>query len=178
MLTETPATSGVANGDPLLDLAGAGQYLCVGERFVRRLVAERRIDYVKVGRFVRIKQSALDEFLQAGSVSGVTRWARTGTSCGSEDPDLFHGLWPRPVDASYLDANGGWLLGHTPGFFGNPDIEQAGSFEAAIKAARTSQVQPCGHLLRAAFDLWVEPEETSQRLALNELDKEEDGREA
>jgi hypothetical protein len=99
-------------------------------------------------------------------------------SCGSEDPDLFHGLWLRPVDASHLDANGGWLLGHTPGFFGNPDIEQAGSFEAAIQAARTSQVQPCGHLLRAAFDLWLGPEETSQCLALNELDKEEDGCEA
>ncbi len=36
------------------------------ERFVRRLVAERRISYVKLGRYVRLQWSALDAFSEAG----------------------------------------------------------------------------------------------------------------
>ncbi len=35
--------------DELLTVAQAGDYLRTGERFVRRLVAERRISYVKLG---------------------------------------------------------------------------------------------------------------------------------
>ena len=31
--------------------------------FIRRLIAERRIEFVKVGRHVRISESALDEFI-------------------------------------------------------------------------------------------------------------------
>jgi hypothetical protein len=36
---------------------------------VRRLIAERRIEFVKVGRHVRISESALAEFIKAGKVS-------------------------------------------------------------------------------------------------------------
>jgi excisionase family DNA binding protein len=39
-----------------------------GERFVRRLVAERRITVVHVGRHVRIPESAVLAFIQAGTV--------------------------------------------------------------------------------------------------------------
>jgi excisionase family DNA binding protein len=35
----------------------------VSQRFVRRLVAERRIAFVKVGRFVRIDPNVLDQYL-------------------------------------------------------------------------------------------------------------------
>jgi len=38
-------------------------------RFPRRLIEERRIRYVKVGRHVRIPKSAVDEFLQARTVA-------------------------------------------------------------------------------------------------------------
>jgi excisionase family DNA binding protein len=37
-------------------------------RFPRRLIAERRIRYVHVGRFVRIPESALAEFIANGTV--------------------------------------------------------------------------------------------------------------
>lgn len=39
-----------------------------GERFPRRLIEERRITYVKVGRYVRIPESAVDEFIAANTV--------------------------------------------------------------------------------------------------------------
>ncbi|WP_246506958.1 excisionase family DNA-binding protein [Actinocrinis puniceicyclus] len=37
-------------------------------RFVRRLVAERRITVVRLGRHVRIPRSAVVDFVQAGTV--------------------------------------------------------------------------------------------------------------
>jgi excisionase family DNA binding protein len=37
-------------------------------RFVRRLVLERRIPFIKVGRHVRIAASDLDAFIAAGRV--------------------------------------------------------------------------------------------------------------
>ncbi|MFE9647150.1 excisionase family DNA-binding protein [Streptomyces sp. NPDC006365] len=58
----------------------AGRYLtvaqvaeCLGttERFPRRLIAERRITFVKVGRHVRIPESALGAFIDANTVRPV-----------------------------------------------------------------------------------------------------------
>jgi excisionase family DNA binding protein len=54
--------------DELLTVAQAGEYLGTGERFIRRLVAERRISYVKIGKFVRLQRSALDAFIEAGRI--------------------------------------------------------------------------------------------------------------
>lgn len=60
--------------DPLLTVEEAGEALGTGgPRFPRRLIAERRIRYVKVGRHVRIPQSALIEFVCAGTVEPATR---------------------------------------------------------------------------------------------------------
>ncbi|MFD5834101.1 excisionase family DNA-binding protein [Streptomyces collinus] len=38
------------------------------DRFPRRLIEERRIRYVKVGRHVRIPESAIEEFVRARTV--------------------------------------------------------------------------------------------------------------
>ena len=54
--------------DPLLTVAQAGEYLGTGERFIRRLITERRIDYVKVGKYVRLERSTLDAFVDSGRV--------------------------------------------------------------------------------------------------------------
>jgi excisionase family DNA binding protein len=43
------------------------------ERFVRRLVAERRIAYVKVGRAVRFEASAVVAYIEANRVVPVSR---------------------------------------------------------------------------------------------------------
>ena len=54
--------------DELLTVEQAGEYLGTGGRFVRRLVAQRRVGYVKLGRYVRLQRSALDAFIEAGRV--------------------------------------------------------------------------------------------------------------
>jgi excisionase family DNA binding protein len=41
-------------------------------RFVRRLIAERRIEYHKLGRYVRISEPVLAEFIKNGRVPPVT----------------------------------------------------------------------------------------------------------
>jgi excisionase family DNA binding protein len=55
--------------DPLFTVDEAAELLGTGPRFPRRLIAERRIRYVKVGRHVRIPQSALIEFVTANTVN-------------------------------------------------------------------------------------------------------------
>jgi excisionase family DNA binding protein len=54
--------------DKLLTVEEAADRLGTSARFVRRLIAERRIAYVKVGRHVRIAQADLVEFVAAGRV--------------------------------------------------------------------------------------------------------------
>jgi excisionase family DNA binding protein len=58
--------------DRLLTLEEAADVLGTKPRFTRRLVAERRIRFARVGRHVRIPESALREFIQAGMVEPMT----------------------------------------------------------------------------------------------------------
>jgi excisionase family DNA binding protein len=58
--------------DRLLTVAQVAELLATSERFPRRLIAERRIRFVKVGRFVRIPESAVREFIAAGLVEPMT----------------------------------------------------------------------------------------------------------
>jgi excisionase family DNA binding protein len=53
---------------PLLDVNEVARRLGTEPRFVRRLIAERRIEFHKLGRHVRISESALAEFVKAGRV--------------------------------------------------------------------------------------------------------------
>lgn len=48
---------------PLLDLPAVAERLGVNERHVRRLVAERRIPYLKWGRLLRFDPDDLDGWL-------------------------------------------------------------------------------------------------------------------
>jgi excisionase family DNA binding protein len=58
--------------DRLLTVAEAANMLRTSERFPRRLIAERRIRFTRVGRHVRIPESALREFIAAGLVEPIT----------------------------------------------------------------------------------------------------------
>ena len=60
----------------LLTKPEAAAALNVTGRFVERLIAERRVRYVKLGRHVRIPESAIDELIESGMVDvvGRTRW--------------------------------------------------------------------------------------------------------
>ncbi len=57
-----------SSSSSLLTVAQAGEYLGTGERFIRRLINERRINYIKVGKYVRLERSALDALVDAGRV--------------------------------------------------------------------------------------------------------------
>ena len=61
--------------DCLLTIEEAAELLNTKPRFTRRLVAERRIRFIRVGRFVRIPESAIREFIAAGVVEPIDiRW--------------------------------------------------------------------------------------------------------
>jgi len=62
----------IMDEDVLLSVEEAGRALGTGARFPRRLIAERRIRFVRVGRHVRIPRSALDAFIAAGTVEPMT----------------------------------------------------------------------------------------------------------
>ena len=56
----------------LLTVAEVAELLSTTERFPRRLIEERRIRFVRVGRHVRIPESALREFIASGLVEPIT----------------------------------------------------------------------------------------------------------
>lgn len=59
----TPITAPV-----LLSVEQVAERMNCKPRFIRRLIAERRIEYHKVGRYVRISEAALAAFIKAGRV--------------------------------------------------------------------------------------------------------------
>ncbi|WP_344594376.1 excisionase family DNA-binding protein [Actinomadura vinacea] len=64
-------------GERLLTVAEAAEVLSTSERFPRRLIAERRIRFVRLGEpgkrgHVRIPESALREFIAGGLVEPMT----------------------------------------------------------------------------------------------------------
>ena len=58
-------------GHPLT-LPEAAAYLNVAERYMRRLVTDRRLPYFKVGRLLRFSAEDLDAFLEAGRIEPST----------------------------------------------------------------------------------------------------------
>ncbi|GIE32259.1 hypothetical protein Ait01nite_053040 [Actinoplanes italicus] len=58
--------------DELLTVAELALVLKVEVRFVRRLVAERRIQFTKVGKYVRFYRSDVQDFIASGRVEPVT----------------------------------------------------------------------------------------------------------
>jgi excisionase family DNA binding protein len=70
--------------DRLLTVAQAAEVLGTSERFPRRLIGERRIRFVRVGRHVRIPETALCEFIAAGVV----------------EPLAITDIWPPPWRAA------------------------------------------------------------------------------
>jgi len=54
--------------DTLLSVEQAAERLGTSVRFVRRLIAERRITYVKVGRHVRLDPDDVEAFITASRI--------------------------------------------------------------------------------------------------------------
>ncbi|MER6451222.1 helix-turn-helix domain-containing protein [Streptomyces sp900105245] len=57
--------------DRLLTVHEVAEILGTGVRFPRRLIEERRITFVKVGRHVRIPEGAVAAFVEANTVEPV-----------------------------------------------------------------------------------------------------------
>ncbi len=65
-------TGPAVSTDRLLTVEAAAERMSTKVRFIRRMIAERRIGFVRVGRHIRIPESALGEFIAAGLVEPVT----------------------------------------------------------------------------------------------------------
>jgi len=52
----------------MIDIAGLAERLGVGERFVRRLVEERRIPFFKIGRHVRFDLDDVEAWIRESKV--------------------------------------------------------------------------------------------------------------
>jgi excisionase family DNA binding protein len=64
----------------LLTVHQAADRLGTSVRFPRRLIAERRITFVRVGRHVRIPEGAVDELMASGTVEPIDRRRRRGVA--------------------------------------------------------------------------------------------------
>jgi excisionase family DNA binding protein len=64
----------------LLTVDQAAERLGTSVRFPRRLIAERRITSVRVGRHVRIPEAAIEQLIAAGRVDPVDRRRRRGAA--------------------------------------------------------------------------------------------------
>jgi excisionase family DNA binding protein len=62
-VVEKPVTSRPTVESPLLDIDTVASILGVTRRHVQRLVAERRIPFLKVGRFIRFDEASLNVWL-------------------------------------------------------------------------------------------------------------------
>jgi excisionase family DNA binding protein len=77
----SPVMSSISHEEPamtLLTVDQAAQRLGTKPRFIRRLIAERRIPYVKLGSHVRLDDSDIDAFIDAGRVTPAPRQLRLG----------------------------------------------------------------------------------------------------
>lgn len=63
----------VTTSGDLLTVEQAADYLNITDHFVRRLIRERRIPFLKVGRLVRLRRTDLEDYLVTCAVPAVRR---------------------------------------------------------------------------------------------------------
>jgi excisionase family DNA binding protein len=63
----------VSESGTLYTVAQAAERLNTSARFVRRLIADRRIAFVRLGRHVRLAEEDVAAFIEAGRVEPITR---------------------------------------------------------------------------------------------------------
>lgn len=65
-------TASGKGAERLLTVEAAAERMSTSVRFVRRLIAERRIVFVRLGRHVRIAESDIAAFIEAGQVAPLS----------------------------------------------------------------------------------------------------------
>ncbi len=63
MTNHTDNVRQMATQSRLLDIAGAAEVLNVTPRFIRRLIAERRVPFLKIGKFIRFNPDELTDWI-------------------------------------------------------------------------------------------------------------------
>ena len=66
----------------LLTVKEAAVVLGTSDRFPRRLIARRQIRFVRMGRLVRIPESAVAELIETGLVEPMSSTMRPGRALG------------------------------------------------------------------------------------------------
>jgi excisionase family DNA binding protein len=51
----------------LFDVAGAADYMNIKVRMIRRLIEQRKIPVIKIGKHVRIAQADIDSYLKSNT---------------------------------------------------------------------------------------------------------------
>jgi excisionase family DNA binding protein len=64
----------------LLTVDQAAERFGTSVRYPRRLIAERRITFVRIGRHVRIPEEAIDDMIASGTVEPIVRGRRRGVA--------------------------------------------------------------------------------------------------
>jgi excisionase family DNA binding protein len=67
----SPASKQQATRERYLSIPEVAEALGTKERFARRLIEERRIEFKRFGRHVRVAASALDAYINACTVAPV-----------------------------------------------------------------------------------------------------------
>lgn len=68
----SPQSEKQRNSDALLDYEGAATPLNCSPRMVRKLVETRQIDFVRVGKLVRIEPAAIARYIERRRVEAVS----------------------------------------------------------------------------------------------------------
>ena len=71
--TGTTKEQGRAVDDAMLSVPEVAEWLGVARGFVYRLVHERRIRFVRIGKHVRIPESVVRDYIAAGTVEPTPR---------------------------------------------------------------------------------------------------------
>ena len=64
MLTRPDDSSHQSGSQSLIDIPTLAIQLGVTTRFVRRLIAERRIPFLKIGEFIRFDSNDIDQWIE------------------------------------------------------------------------------------------------------------------
>lgn len=59
-----------------LSIKEVAEWLSTTERFPRRLIEERRIEFVRFGRHIRIAESVLLSYIESNTVTPISRSRR------------------------------------------------------------------------------------------------------
>jgi excisionase family DNA binding protein len=69
--TNSPGEPASSKSPQLLDIAGLANQLGVTERFVRRLIAQRRVSFYKIGKFIRFDPIEIENWIDQRRVNAI-----------------------------------------------------------------------------------------------------------